>query len=135
MPKPDARTHWEGAAPGWARWEPTVAAWIEPATDAMLAMAGVETGARVLDVACGAGSQTLEASSCRVPGPGTERGLTRSEAVSVPDRTGSTRKLAASGFDMAICIAGERTDRLSSRPRTKGVAEPEDGLRRCGRLV
>jgi SAM-dependent methyltransferase len=34
---------------------------MEPATTAMLAMAGVDTGARVLDLACGAGSQTLRA--------------------------------------------------------------------------
>ncbi|HSF33780.1 MAG TPA: methyltransferase domain-containing protein [Candidatus Tectomicrobia bacterium] len=61
MQKADIRTQWEGAAPGWARWEATVAAWMEPATEAMLAMAGVDTGARVLDLASGAGSQTLQA--------------------------------------------------------------------------
>ena len=61
MPTADIRTQWEGAAPGWARWEATIAAWMEPATDAMLAMAGVEAGARVLDLASGAGSQTLRA--------------------------------------------------------------------------
>lgn len=61
MQKADIRTQWEGAAPGWARWEETVAAWMEPATAAMLAMAGINTGARVLDLASGAGSQTLQA--------------------------------------------------------------------------
>jgi ubiquinone/menaquinone biosynthesis C-methylase UbiE len=34
---------------------------MEPATEAMLAMAGVKAGTRVLDLACGAGSQTLRA--------------------------------------------------------------------------
>lgn len=57
----DVRTEWEGAAPGWARWDATIASWMEPATVAMLAMAGVHAGARVLDVASGAGSQTLRA--------------------------------------------------------------------------
>jgi SAM-dependent methyltransferase len=57
----DARTQWEGAAPGWARWEATIAGWMAPATEAMLQMARVSTGARVLDLACGAGSQTLRA--------------------------------------------------------------------------
>src|SRR4029434_8090777 len=57
----DIRTQWESAAPGWARWETTVANWMEPATETMLAMAGVETGARVLDLAWGAGRQTLRA--------------------------------------------------------------------------
>jgi SAM-dependent methyltransferase len=61
MPQQDIRTQWEGAAPGWARWEATIATWMEPATEAMLAMAGVDAGARVLDVASGAGSQTLQA--------------------------------------------------------------------------
>jgi len=61
MQKADIRKHWEGAAPGWAKWEATVAAWIEPATTAMLSMADVNPGARVLDLASGAGSQTLSA--------------------------------------------------------------------------
>src|ERR671923_1068270 len=61
METADIRAQWEGAAPGWARWEATVATWMEPATVAMLAMAGVGVGARVLDLASGAGSQTLQA--------------------------------------------------------------------------
>lgn len=61
MQKADIRTQWENAAPGWARWEATVATWMEPATEAMLTMAGVAPGARVLDLASGAGSQTLQA--------------------------------------------------------------------------
>ena len=61
MQTADIRTQWESAASGWARWETTVATWMEAATETMLVMAGVETGARVLDLACGAGSQTLRA--------------------------------------------------------------------------
>ncbi|HEX6825482.1 MAG TPA: methyltransferase domain-containing protein, partial [Nitrospiraceae bacterium] len=61
MQKAEIRTQWENAAPGWARWEATVATWMEPATEAMLTMAGVVPGARVLDLASGAGSQTLQA--------------------------------------------------------------------------
>ena len=61
MQPDEVRGQWEDAAPGWARWEAAIAAWMEPATQAMLAMAGVASGARVLDVACGAGSQTLQA--------------------------------------------------------------------------
>jgi len=61
MQTADIRKQWEGAAPGWARWEATIATWMEPATEAMLAMAGVDAGARVLDLASGAGSQTLRA--------------------------------------------------------------------------
>lgn len=63
MLKEQIRKQWEGAAPGWARWEDTVATWMAPATEHMLDMAGVANGARVLDLACGAGSQTLQAAS------------------------------------------------------------------------
>jgi ubiquinone/menaquinone biosynthesis C-methylase UbiE len=61
MQTADIRTQWEGAAPGWARWEETVATWMAPATETMLTMGGVDVGARVLDLANGAGSQTLRA--------------------------------------------------------------------------
>lgn len=61
MERADIRKQWEGAAPGWAKWEETVANWLAPATEAMLDMAGVVPGARVLDLASGAGSQALEA--------------------------------------------------------------------------
>jgi hypothetical protein len=47
MQTADIRKQWEGAAPGWARWETIVATWMEPATETMLAMAGVEVGAQV----------------------------------------------------------------------------------------
>lgn len=61
MDKATIQNQWENAAPGWAKWESATAEWAEPATQAMLALAGVEPGARVLDIACGAGSQTLRA--------------------------------------------------------------------------
>jgi ubiquinone/menaquinone biosynthesis C-methylase UbiE len=57
----EIKNQWERAAPGWSNWEETVANWIEPATEAMFDMAGVVSGAKVLDLACGAGSQTLSA--------------------------------------------------------------------------
>lgn len=61
MEKGEARKQWEAAAPGWAKWESIISTWAEPATKAMLEVAGVSAGARVLDLACGAGSQTLSA--------------------------------------------------------------------------
>jgi SAM-dependent methyltransferase len=61
MQTADIRTQWEGAAPGWARWEATVATWMAAATETMLTMGGVDVGVRVLDLASGAGSQTLRA--------------------------------------------------------------------------
>jgi ubiquinone/menaquinone biosynthesis C-methylase UbiE len=55
------RAQWEEAAEAWDRWAPLLARWLGPATEAMLDMAAVGPGARVLDVAAGAGEQTLAA--------------------------------------------------------------------------
>ena len=52
---------WQTAAEPWHRWGPTLEAWLGEATEAMLDMAGVTRDARVLDVAAGAGGQTLAA--------------------------------------------------------------------------
>lgn len=53
------RAQWETAAAAWDRWSPLLSQWLGAATEAMLEMAGVAQGARVLDVAAGAGEQTL----------------------------------------------------------------------------
>ncbi|MES2936912.1 MAG: methyltransferase domain-containing protein [Pseudomonadota bacterium] len=50
---------WDRAAQGWNRYSPVVNAWLADVTQAMLAEAKVGPGARVLDVAAGAGGQTL----------------------------------------------------------------------------
>jgi SAM-dependent methyltransferase len=59
--KQTTRAQWETAAEAWDRWGPLLARWLGPATEAMLDMAAVGKGARVLDVAAGAGEQTVTA--------------------------------------------------------------------------
>jgi SAM-dependent methyltransferase len=59
--KTTTRRQWEEAADAWHRWGPLLEAWLGPATDRMLDRAGVTAGSRVLDVAAGAGGQTLAA--------------------------------------------------------------------------
>ncbi len=59
--KATTRAQWQNAAEAWHRWGPTLEAWLGPATETMLDLAGVGEGARVLDVAAGAGGQTLAA--------------------------------------------------------------------------
>ena len=59
--KNTTREQWQTAAEAWHRWGPTLEAWLGQATQAMLDMAGVKGGARVLDVAAGAGGQTVAA--------------------------------------------------------------------------
>lgn len=59
--KSKLRETWETAAPGWAKWEQTFSAGLEHVTLDLLDLAGVDVGARVLDVASGAGFQTIQA--------------------------------------------------------------------------
>jgi SAM-dependent methyltransferase len=59
--KSTTRQQWEDAAEAWHRWGPTIENWLGAATDRMLDAAGITTGSRVLDVAAGAGGQTLAA--------------------------------------------------------------------------
>lgn len=59
--KETTRTQWDQAAEAWHRWGPLLNAWLGPATERMLDLAGVAAGSRVLDVAAGAGEQTLAA--------------------------------------------------------------------------
>lgn len=54
------RAQWDDHAQGWNDHSPQINAWLRLATDAMLAMAEVGPGARVLDVAAGAGDQTID---------------------------------------------------------------------------
>src|SRR5688572_19077478 len=55
------REQWESAADSWNRWGAFIGQWLGATTEAMLDMAGIEAGARVLDVAAGAGEQTVRA--------------------------------------------------------------------------
>ena len=59
--KATTRQQWEDAADAWHRWGPTLEEWLGRATDRMLDAAGVEVGSSVLDVAAGAGGQTVTA--------------------------------------------------------------------------
>lgn len=65
--KQTTRAQWESTAQAWDRWGPLLARWLGPATESMLDMAAVGQGSRVLDVAAGAGEQTL--STARRVGP------------------------------------------------------------------
>jgi len=59
--KTTTRAQWQAAAEAWDRWEPTIEDWLGAATETMLDLARIGTGSRVLDVAAGAGGQTLAA--------------------------------------------------------------------------
>ncbi len=50
---------WESAAEAWHRWGPLLSEWLSGPTELMLDMAGIGQGSQVLDVAAGAGDQTI----------------------------------------------------------------------------
>jgi SAM-dependent methyltransferase len=146
MARADIRTQWEGAAPGWARWEATIATWMEPATEAMLVMAGVAVGARVLDLACGAGNGTLRAAQ-RVGAQGhvvasdiadtmlrhvqkntSAAGLTN---VTTAAMAAEDLDVAAHSFDAVICQLGLM---LFSEP-AKALVAVRRALRPGGKLA
>lgn len=58
-----ATTHrqWDGAAEAWHRWSPVLEQWLGNATELMLDLASIGPGSHVLDVAAGAGGQSIAA--------------------------------------------------------------------------
>ena len=59
--KRTTREQWQTAAEPWYRWGPTLEDWLAEATELMLDVARIGPGNRVLDVAAGAGGQTIAA--------------------------------------------------------------------------
>jgi ubiquinone/menaquinone biosynthesis C-methylase UbiE len=59
--KRGTREQWQNVADAWHRWSPQLETWFGPATELMLDLAHVGPGSHVLDVAAGAGGQTLVA--------------------------------------------------------------------------
>jgi len=119
--KTTTRAQWEQAAEAWHRWGPTLEAWLGPATELMLDLARVGEGSQVLDVAAGAGGQSLAAA--RRAGP-TGRVLAtdlspailafaHSEAqraglhnVAVQEVDGEALDVEAAGYDAVISRLG-----------------------------
>ncbi len=59
--KETTRQQWQKAAAAWHHWTPTLKAWLGPVTEAMLDMARLQPGDRVLDLAAGAGEPSVSA--------------------------------------------------------------------------
>jgi len=57
--KQTTRQQWNSAAEAWHHWNPLLSRWLGPATETMLDLCDVSSGNRVLDVAAGAGEQTM----------------------------------------------------------------------------
>ena len=59
--KTSTRQQWQDYACGWNDWAPLLESWLGEATERMLDLAGVTAGSNVLDVAAGAGGQSVAA--------------------------------------------------------------------------
>jgi SAM-dependent methyltransferase len=59
--KETTRAQWQEAAGAWHRWGPFLEQWLGAATEQMLDLAGIDLGSRVVDIAAGAGGQTIAA--------------------------------------------------------------------------
>jgi len=119
--KAATREQWDRHAKGWNDHSLQIGAWLRHATDAMLAMAEIGPGARVLDVAAGAGDQTLDIAR-RVGPAGFVLATDLSQAILEFARENAQRAghrnvetLAADGenlnvadasFDAAVCRLG-----------------------------
>ena len=119
--KRTTREQWQAAAEPWYRWGPTLEEWLGEATELMLDMAHVGPGGRVLDVAAGAGGQTLAAAR-RVGAEGSvlatdisenilefaERWAQRAGVTNVATRVmdGEQLDVGEGFFDAVICRLG-----------------------------
>ncbi len=99
--KATTRAQWQAAAPAWHRWGPFIGSWLHDATETMLDLAHIRPGSRVLDIAAGAGEQTLRAA--RRAGPG-GRVLATDIAPALLDRA------AADAAAEGLCIETRELD-------------------------
>jgi SAM-dependent methyltransferase len=119
--KSRVRAQWDRSARGWNDHSAAIREWLRPATEAMLEMASVVRGARVLDVAAGSGDQTLDVAR-RVGPEGRVLATDLSPAiialaqqnaataglrnVSTKVADGEDLGVEAGGFDSAVCRLG-----------------------------
>jgi SAM-dependent methyltransferase len=143
--KETTRQQWQNAAAAWHRWTPTLQAWLSPVSEAMLRMARLQPGDRVLDLAAGAGEPALSAAA--VVGPkghvlatdissnilefaqqtARDRGLTNLE-IRVMD--GENPDLPSESFDAVLSRLG-----LIYFPNREGALRAAYGLLKAGGRV
>ncbi len=111
--KQTTRIQWDGAADAWNRWAPLLTRWLGPATEMMLDMTHVQSGSRVLDVAAGAGEQTL--ATARRVGP-TGYVLATDLSPAILEHAALNAKQA--GFDHVETLVkdGEALSELETQP-------------------
>ena len=134
-----ARAQWNRAAKGWHDSGTILRPWLHQATQAMLGMAAVTTGSHVLDVAAGAGDQTLDIAE-RV-GPG---GFVLATDLSPSILQFATERAAAAGHrnietrvsdGQKLQIEDARFDVVVCRLGLMFFSDPLQGLREMVRVL
>ena len=145
--KTTTRQQWEDTAEAWDRWGPVLEEWLGDATQRMLDRARVQSGSQVLDVAAGAGGQSLAAAR-RVGASGrvvatdisptilayaakaaAAAGLTTVETVEADGE--DLHGLAAGGFDAVI----SRVGLIYFPDQQRALTEMRGALRDGGRIA
>ncbi len=119
--KLDMRAQWDKIGKGWNDQTPHIRAWVADATAEMLDQANISSGSRVLDVAAGAGDQTLDIAKRVGPdgfvlatdiSPGilefAKANALRAGFTNVETKVadGEHLEVAAASFDAAVCRLG-----------------------------
>ncbi len=133
------RAQWDAAAPGWNAHTADINAWLRRPTAAMCLMAGVNAGSRVLDVAAGAGDQTLAVAE-RVGPHGHVLATDLSPAIVALAQhnasragLGQVRTRVADGEDLGVPAAS--FDAAICRLGLMFFADPLQGLREMHRAL
>lgn len=133
------RAQWNQSAAGWNAHTPQIRDWLRPATEAMLDMAGIAPGMQVLDVAAGAGDQTLDLAR-RVGLQGHVLATDLSPAILALAQENARRAklpqvstLAADGEDLPL--EPGRFDAAVSRLGLMFLPDPLQGLRELHRVL
>jgi len=107
--KTSTRQQWQDAAAAWHRWGPTLEIWLWEATQTMLDAAGVGAGSRVLDLAAGAGGQSIAAA--RRVGPNGSV-LATDISPAILDYAAAEAKSAGVSTVSTMELDGEQLDQL-----------------------
>jgi SAM-dependent methyltransferase len=107
--KTTTRAQWQAAAEAWHRWGPFVGRWLGDATETMFDLAGIGPGSAVLDIAAGAGEQSI--SAARRAGP-SGRVLATDIAPALLERAAADARAAGLSNLETLELDGEALDTL-----------------------
>ncbi|RNF33918.1 class I SAM-dependent methyltransferase [Paracoccus methylarcula] len=111
--KQTTRRQWDEAAEAWNRWAPLLDRWLGPSTELMLDRMGLAQGSRVLDIAAGAGGQTLNAA--RRVGP-SGHVLATDLSPGILQHAKANADLAGLGNVETLVLDGEQAGDIKAEP-------------------